>query len=47
MSALLEDLFAKYLDPSLYRIVNGAIPETTHVRNLLVMQKNIPDIVYV
>lgn len=30
-SALLADLVPKYLDQSLYRVVNGAIPETTKV----------------
>jgi aldehyde dehydrogenase (NAD+) len=30
-SALFADLFPKYLDPDLYSIVNGGIPETTEV----------------
>lgn len=32
-SALLADLLPKYLDPELYRVINGAVPETTKVRN--------------
>ena len=31
-SALLADLLPKYLDPELYRVINGAVPETTKVR---------------
>ncbi|KAH8113432.1 aldehyde dehydrogenase [Phellopilus nigrolimitatus] len=34
MAALVTDLFPKYLDPSMYRIVNGAIPETTKLLEL-------------
>lgn len=30
-SALLADLLPKYLDPELYRVINGAVPETTKV----------------
>jgi hypothetical protein len=30
-SALLADLLPQYLDPELYRVINGAIPETTKV----------------
>lgn len=30
-SALLADLVPNYLDQSLYRVINGAIPETTKV----------------
>lgn len=30
-SNLLAELFPKYLDSSLYRVVNGAVPETTKV----------------
>jgi hypothetical protein len=30
-SALLAELLPKYLDPELYRVINGAIPETTKV----------------
>ncbi|THH11556.1 hypothetical protein EW145_g586 [Phellinidium pouzarii] len=33
LSSLLVELFANYLDPSLYRIVNGGIPETTKSSN--------------
>lgn len=28
-SGLLAELVPKYLDPEMYRLVNGAIPETT------------------
>lgn len=34
MGALLAELFAKYMDPDLYRVVNGAIPETTKLLDL-------------
>ena len=34
-SALLEELFAEYLDPDAYRIVNGAVSETTRVSVLV------------
>lgn len=30
-STLLAEIFPKYLDPALYRVVNGGIPETTKV----------------
>ncbi len=30
-SAVLADLLPKYLDPELYRVINGAVPETTKV----------------
>ena len=30
-SALLADLLPQYLDPELYAVINGAIPETTKV----------------
>ncbi|KAH9989638.1 NAD-aldehyde dehydrogenase [Russula vinacea] len=33
-SALLADLLPKYLDPELYTVINGAIPETTKVLEL-------------
>ena len=32
VSALLAELLPKYVDPELYHIVNGGIPETTKVR---------------
>lgn len=35
-SALLADLFPKYLDPELYRVINGAVPETSKVSRRLV-----------
>ena len=31
-SSLIAELFPKYLDSSLFRVVNGAVPETTKVR---------------
>ena len=31
-SALFAELIPKYLDPELYHVINGAIPETTKVR---------------
>ena len=31
VSSLLAELFPKYLDQSLYRVINGGIPETTRV----------------
>ena len=34
VSALLADLFPKYLDPSAYRVINGGIPEITHILKL-------------
>ncbi|KAJ6618864.1 NAD-aldehyde dehydrogenase [Mycena sp. CBHHK59/15] len=34
MAALLTELFPKYLDPELIRVVNGAIPETTKLLDL-------------
>jgi len=34
-SALLADLLPNYLDPELYTVINGAIPETTKVSYLL------------
>jgi hypothetical protein len=30
-SALLADLLPQYLDPELYKVINGAVPETTKV----------------
>lgn len=30
-SALLANLLPKYLDPELYSVINGAVPETTKV----------------
>ncbi len=30
-SALLAELLPKYLDPELYQVINGAVPETTKV----------------
>ena len=30
-SALVAELVPKYLDPELYTVINGAIPETTKV----------------
>ncbi|EIN08576.1 NAD-aldehyde dehydrogenase [Punctularia strigosozonata HHB-11173 SS5] len=33
-SQLMADLFPKYLDPDLYAVVNGAIPETTRLLEL-------------
>jgi hypothetical protein len=33
-SALLAELLPKYLDPELYTVINGAIPETTKVSYL-------------
>ena len=34
-SALLAELLPNYLDPELYKVINGAIPETTKVSYLL------------
>ncbi|KAI0262597.1 aldehyde dehydrogenase [Gloeopeniophorella convolvens] len=34
VSATLADLFSKYLDPSAYRVINGAVPEVTHLLKL-------------
>ncbi|KAJ7749555.1 NAD-aldehyde dehydrogenase [Mycena maculata] len=34
VASLLHELFPKYLDPSLIRVVNGAIPETTKLLDL-------------
>ncbi|KZT24852.1 NAD-aldehyde dehydrogenase [Neolentinus lepideus HHB14362 ss-1] len=34
MGALLAELFPKYMDPDLYHVVNGAIPETTKLLEL-------------
>ncbi|KAI0292534.1 Aldehyde/histidinol dehydrogenase [Russula brevipes] len=34
VSATLADLVSKYLDQSAYRVVNGAVPETTHILKL-------------
>jgi hypothetical protein len=34
-SALLAELLPNYLDPELYTVINGAIPETTKVSYLL------------
>ncbi|KAI0321467.1 NAD-aldehyde dehydrogenase [Amylostereum chailletii] len=34
ISAVIADLFPKYLDQSLYRVVNGGIPETTKLLEL-------------
>jgi len=34
MAALLTELFPRYLDPEVYRIVNGGIPETTKILEL-------------
>ena len=31
-SALVAELVPKYLDPELYAVINGAIPETTKAR---------------
>ncbi|KAH9962980.1 NAD-aldehyde dehydrogenase [Russula dissimulans] len=33
-SALLAELFPKYLDPGLYTVINGAVPETTKILEL-------------
>ncbi|KZV90694.1 NAD-dependent aldehyde dehydrogenase [Exidia glandulosa HHB12029] len=33
-AAFLTDLLPKYLDPTLYTVVNGAVPETTELLNL-------------
>ncbi|KZT12290.1 aldehyde dehydrogenase [Laetiporus sulphureus 93-53] len=33
-AALLTELLPKYLDPELYRVVNGAVPETTKILEL-------------
>lgn len=35
-SALVAELVPKYLDPELYTVVNGGIPETTKAGYLLV-----------
>lgn len=42
-SALVADLVPKYLDPELYRVINGAVPETTKVshRRLVGVKKPI------
>jgi aldehyde dehydrogenase (NAD+) len=34
VSAILADLVSKYLDQSAYRVINGAVPETTHILKL-------------
>lgn len=34
VASLLAEQFAKYMDPSLIRVVNGAIPETTKVGSI-------------
>ncbi len=34
MSSLLAELFPKYVDPSIVRVVNGGVEETTKVRPL-------------
>ncbi len=34
ISAVLADLFPKYLDPSAYRVINGGVAETTHLLKL-------------
>jgi aldehyde dehydrogenase (NAD+) len=34
VSSVLADLFSKYLDPSAYRVLNGGVPETTHLLKL-------------
>ena len=34
VGALLAELFPKYLDQSFYRVVNGAVPETTKLLEL-------------
>lgn len=31
---VLADLFPKYLDPNAYAVVNGGVPETTHILSL-------------
>ncbi len=31
-SALLAELVPKYLDPELFQVINGGVPETTKVR---------------
>ena len=40
MAALYTELFPKYLDPDLYRVVNGGIPETTKVLTLALLFSN-------
>ena len=40
VSNALADLFPKYLDPDLYRVVNGGIPETTKVLTLVLFSSN-------
>jgi hypothetical protein len=37
IATLFTELIPKYLDPSLVRIVNGAIPETTKVGSTLTL----------
>ena len=34
VSALFAELFPKYLDPAAYAVVQGAVPETTHILEL-------------
>lgn len=34
VSSLVAELFPQYMDPDLYQIVNGAIPETTALLDL-------------
>jgi aldehyde dehydrogenase (NAD+) len=34
VSTLISELVPKYLDKELYQVVNGAVPETTRVRNI-------------
>jgi hypothetical protein len=41
-SALVADLLPKYLDPELYTVINGAIPETTKVSYLRLRGVNKP-----
>ena len=35
VAMLFAELFPKYLDPELYQVVNGGIPEATKVRAVL------------
>lgn len=37
VSGLLAELFPKYLDPDLYRVVNGGVEETTKVSRILII----------
>lgn len=40
VSALLTELIPKYLDPEMYHVVNGAVPETSKVNWSLVSNCN-------